>query len=304
LGGVAAAAAAAVPPLFETLRWTARGTEMAALSSQPASCLTFDPNIGPMVQAGEALFNTPNLLGGQAAKAGLSCASCHVNGRSNPHFQLTGVSDKPGTADVTNNFFSAARDNRRFDPVPIADLALSTKVSRDPVAQSLEPFIRNQIVDEFAGEEPSQATLHALASYVRAIRVCPNHANTPVPWRLHDQLVGVKGALDASSASAEKGDLKQAKLLVAAARHQLGLVNERYAGSKLTRERALLVEVSRELQNITASDGSADSFRIAIIGWQSRFDKQHTPQLARTERLSLYNSKRLRSLVAPQRKNR
>ncbi|NJS15549.1 MAG: hypothetical protein HC788_14335, partial [Sphingopyxis sp.] len=134
---------------------------------QPAACVS---DISVDAQAGEALFNSPSLLGGQAAKGGLSCASCHVNGRGNRHFVMTGVSDAPGTADVTNSFFSPARGNGRFDPVVIPDLALPGKVARDPAAAALEPFIRTLIVEEFSGSEPTPAMLGALAAYVRAVR--------------------------------------------------------------------------------------------------------------------------------------
>ena len=291
-------------PVFETLRWTAPGAELDALSSQPASCLNYEPQAERLVQAGNALFDAPSLLGGQAAKAGLSCASCHVNGRDNPHFLLTGVSEKPGTADVTNSFFSAARGNRRFDPVQIPDLAFADKVSRNPADGLLEPFIRNQIVEEFAGNEPSKATLQSLAAYVRAITPCATDDKVPAKRRLEDQLARIDGALASASYYANKGDDKQASLLLATVRHQLGLVSERFTGAKLQRERALLLHASRDLQGIGRRREPADNFEQAIINWQSRFDAQVRNRLLRKEALSLYNPDRLRTLVAPQRKNR
>jgi hypothetical protein len=293
LAGTAALAAAAAPPLLETLRWTVPGAELAALSTQPSACLYYDPRNRPLVQAGQALFNTPTLLGGQAAKAGLSCASCHVNGRDNAHFLLAGVSDKAGTADVTNSFFSAARGNARFDPVPIPDLAAPGKVSRDPEAGTLAPFIRTLIVDEFGGQEPSLATLDALATYVRAIRNCPGADNAPVPRKVQDQLDLVKAAALGAVEMSRRGDRQASRLLIAAARHQLGLVSERYAGPKLRRERAALLMASRQLQDLADAPGTPESFAKQMADWSRRFDKEAGERLVRNAPQSLYDQKRL-----------
>ncbi len=304
LGSMAAVAVATTAPLFETLRWTVPGAELEALSYQPETCLNYEPDAEPIVQAGEALFNSPNMLGGQAAKAGLSCASCHVNGRDNPLFLLAGVSDIPGTADVTSSFFSAARSNRRFDPAMIPDLAMPGKVSRDSLKNELQPFIRDLIVEEFSGEEPSSASLEALAAYVGAIKTCTSGEEAIVSRRLNNQLAIINGALVAASKLANKGDPKEAGLLVASARHQLGLVSERYSGAKFKPERALLLKASLDLQHIANTSGSGTNFGQALADWQSRFDKGLAKRLFRTESLSLYNPERLRTLVAPQRKKR
>lgn len=289
-----AVALAASPPVLETLRWTAPGAELQALSSQPATCLAYDLSDKPMVDAGQAMFNAPALLGGQAAKAGLSCASCHVNGRSNPHFMLAGVSDKPGTSDVTNSFFSAARGNGRFDPVLIPDLAAPGKIARESKAKALQAFIRTLIVEEFSGQEPSPAMLEALATYVRAVQSCDaDH----VPRKLEDQLSLIQAALDGAVAMAGRDDWQASRALISAARHQLGLVSERYAGPKLKKERALLLKASRELQDLPENLGNGK----ALADWKSRFDGRLAGQLRQKESQSLYNSMLLRTLVAPQR---
>ncbi len=297
---MAALAFAAIPPLFETLRWTAPGAELEAMSSQPSACLADDPHTTTLVRAGEALFNTPTLLGGQAAKAGLNCASCHVNGRNNPHFALAGVSDKPGTADVTNSFFSAARGNGRFDPVMIPDLAAPGKISHDPSAKALEPFIRTLIVDEFGGREPSPATLDALAAYVRAIRSCPGGDKMQAPRKLDDQLTliqaGVMGAVEMQA----RGDRQASLLLIAAARHQLGLLSERYAGPSLERERAELLKASRQLQDLANAPATLPEFSKRAADWMTGFDKNVGERLVRRNTVSLYNSELLAKAL-PQR---
>jgi hypothetical protein len=288
---------------LETLRWTTPGAELEVLSSQPSACLSHDPQEGPMVQAGQALFNTPSLLGGQAAKAGLSCASCHVNGRDNPHFLLSGVSDGPGTADVTNSFFSAARGNGKFDPVPIPDLAAPGKVARDPEAKALAPFIRTLIVEEFAGHEPTPATLEALATYVRAIQTCPGGDSRQVPRTLEDQLGLIQAAVLGAVEMVGRGDRPTARALIAAARHQLGLVSERYAGPGLKRERAALLEASRQLQEMADTPATPEKFAKAVADWSMHFDKNVGERLVRKEKQSLYNPDKL-GFVAPQRESR
>lgn len=296
-------APAANAPTFELLKWTEPGAELEALSSQPSACLSPDPQSTALVRAGEALFNTPTLLGGQAAKAGLSCASCHVNGRDNPHFALAGVSDKPGTADVTNSFFSAARGNGRFDPVLIPDLAAPGKVSRDPSIKALEPFIRNLIVEEFGGHEPSAATLEALAAYVRAIRGCPGGKKTRVSRKLADQLALIQAGVMGTVEMQGRGDRQASQLLIAAARHQLGLLSERYAGPGLKRERAELLGASRRLQDLASTPATPTEFAKKAADWLIGFDKNVAERLVRKEAQSLYNPDRL-GFVAPQRESR
>lgn len=281
------------------LRWTAPEAAKDALTTQPAACLR-DPSDDAL--AGEALFNSPALLGGQAAKGGLSCASCHVNGRGNGHFLMAGVSDAPGTADVTNSFFSAARGNGRFDPVAIPDLALPGKVSRDPAAGALEPFIRTLIVEEFAGQEPTPAMLGALAAYVRAIRPCASGVAL-MPRTLSGQLRLVDAALDGAVGMARRGDTVAAGVLVAAARHQLGLIAERYAATPFRPQQRELLAASRALQTLAGEAADPKQFAISASAWRARFAAGLAQQLREREQLSLYNAANL-AFVAPQRDSR
>ena len=272
------------PPTFEQLRWTAPGSELALLSAQPASCLA---SSDPLVRSGRALFGVPTLLGGQAAKAGLSCASCHINGRDNPHFLLSGVSSAPGTADVSNSFFSAARGNARFDPVVIPDLAMPGKISRDVREKALEPFLRTLIVEEFGGAEPSASMLDALATYVRAIRRC--NPDAPVARTLSDQLRGIDDGMVGSATMLERGDAAGVRLSIAAIRHQLGLISERYPGAGFVGERAGLLSASRALQAIEEGGvGGNGDIGPALRRWKNDFDRRMVPRLRRAEGRSLY----------------
>ncbi len=245
---------------------------------------------GDMIRGGRALFATPTLLGGQAAKAGLSCASCHINGRDNPHFLLAGVSAGPGTADVTNSFFSAARGNGRFDPVAIPDLAKAGKVSRDPGTRALETFIRNLIVEEFGGQEPTPAMLDALAAYVRAIRPCRGEPR--VARRLDDQLAAIADGAAGALLMIDHGDRHGMQLAIASMRHQLGLVAERYAGPGFARDRTALLAASRQLQAIGEIPDARD-LRLALERWKRDFDAGLARRLRGAEARSLYDRKRL-----------
>lgn len=241
------------------------------------------------MRSGRALFGAPTLLGGQAAKAGLSCASCHINGRANPHFLLAGVSRVPGTADVTNSFFSASRGNGRFDPVVIPDLAMPGKVARDPDTRALEAFVRNLIVEEFGGREPTPEMLAALAAYVRAVRACSDEQS--VGRRLGDQLAAINDGVAGAQLMIDRADLQGAALSIASMRHQLGLIAERYTGPGLGREREDLLAASRMLQAI--GDGDAAQIGPGLARWKGEFDKGLAKRLRGAEGRSLYNANRL-----------
>lgn len=266
---------------MRALTWIAKGHESTALAELPAVCLASDD---AQVVAGRAMFHAPELLGGQAARADISCASCHTNGRTNPHFFLAGVSSTPGTADVSASFFSPARGNGRFDPKPIPDLALPGKISRAPDDPALERFLRNLIVEEFAGNEPSPAMLRSLGAYVRAIRGCEG-ADTGYR-QIGDQLQLVRDSMAGAEWFLGQGDTAAAQVLLKSTRTQLGLIHERYAGPQLARERALLQAASRELQPMAASTALDQG---ALGAWQSRFEKRVAPRLVRSAARSLYN---------------
>jgi len=52
-----------------------------------------------LVNLGDLAFNSPVILGGVAREAGMSCATCHVNGASNARLYIPGMSTRPGNFD-------------------------------------------------------------------------------------------------------------------------------------------------------------------------------------------------------------
>jgi hypothetical protein len=261
---------------LKALNWTAAGHERAVLLEQPATC--HDPAAPRDAAIGEALFNAPALLGGQAERAGLSCAGCHANGRRSAAFFLDGISGEPGTADITSSFFALPRANAVFDPKAIPDLALPGKVSRDPAP--LERFLRGLVVDEFAGAEPGPAALTALGAYVRAVRACPGAASEAKS--LDSDLRLALGSVEAAIAMIERGEDRTAAVLVKAARFRLGLIDERMAGKRLLPIRRRLLADSRALAAF-----AGDSTELSA--WRERFVRETVPGLVRSEPRSLYN---------------
>jgi len=251
---LAGAADAPTLPLRET-RWLAPEALFTGLTRQPVECLKLPADAAGRgrVAIGRIAFGAPLLLGGQAARAGLSCASCHRNGRGNRDFLFPGLSGAAGTADVTSSLMSKRRGDDSINPKPIPDLAgppATHIVSRDPQGRALETFIHGLIVEEFDGPEPAPAVLDGLAAYVRAIR--------PEACRGADVRVSLSMRLDEAEIAvglAREADPATRRLLLAAARSALGAVDERFQMPGLEAGRLLLHQADRELGAIRAGAG-------------------------------------------------
>jgi hypothetical protein len=235
------------------MRWLAPGADAsAALTRRPTECLRLpaDPEAAYLVELGRAAFRTPLLLGGQAARAGIDCETCHRGGRANPAFDFPGVSGAPGTADVTTSVLSSHRGDGIDNPKPIPDLSgpkSKLKVDQAPGSAALETFIHGIVTEEFDGDEPPPAVLKGLAAYVRALSpdACPTAAAEPVTAA--GALADVRRTLAAAAAALDHGDGAAAALMVESARSQLGDIHERYAGPALAAERDALERAGADL---------------------------------------------------------
>jgi Di-haem cytochrome c peroxidase len=130
-----------------------------------------------MSNLGNLAFNSPYTLGETARKAHISCATCHVNGASNPRLFIPGLSARPGTFDTTNSLFNPKTDNGVLDAVTIPSLRGARFLGpygHDGRTASLRDFVRNVVVNEFAGAEPSPQLLDALVAYIEDIDFLPN----------------------------------------------------------------------------------------------------------------------------------
>src|SRR6185437_15376916 len=130
-----------------------------------------------LVDLGDMAFSAPTLLGGVARRAGMSCSTCHVNGANNPRLFVPGLSTRPGNFDTTGTIFNARADNGILDPVTTPSLRgarVLAPYGHDGRLASLRDFVRNVVVNEFAGAEPSPAVLDGLVAYIQDIDFLPN----------------------------------------------------------------------------------------------------------------------------------
>jgi hypothetical protein len=299
---VAAAAIAAVPPI-RAARWTAPGADIvAALTRRPVECLARPTTAGAAyeVEVGRAAFRAPLLLGGQAARAGLACDSCHTNGRVNRAFYFPGLSGAPGTADVTSSLLSSHRDDGVDNPRPIPDLGgpkSALKVDQSPESPGLARFIHGLVTEEFDGAEPPPAVLQGLAAYVRALTPAACAAEGTEPIRVDQPIADARRAVGAAIAALDRRDDPTAVLMIEAARSQLALIDERYGAFARDRAgvRVAALDLGAAIDDARAARVGAA--RTALIAWLAR-TPGWTASLQRDEGRSFYSADVLRLSVA------
>ncbi|MEA3000229.1 MAG: hypothetical protein QOK17_2062 [Sphingomonadales bacterium] len=278
------AAADARPVPIREARWLTPASLVRALSTEPAECLVEPAGAEARraVAIGRIAFRAPLLLGGQAARAGMSCATCHRSGRGNPDFLFPGLSGPPGTADVTSSLMSSHRGDHVANPVPIPDLGgprERLKVPRDPASGALERFIHGLVTEEFDGPEPPPEVLAGLAAYARALRP-EGCGRGDRPITLASRLADVEAAV----ALARNSSGETRRLLLAAARSTLGAIDERFDG--LEADRILLRQADSDLAAIRA--GQAD-----FTAWDRRWPARKA-RLRADQPRSLFDPIRLR----------
>jgi cytochrome c peroxidase len=200
MGGLAEAPAR---PITTTEGVLPAGTDLNdELLDQPTELFAFERAGGKrsyLFNLGDMLFSSPTVFGGVARKAGISCNTCHQQGSGNARLYVPGLSTRPGTFDTSGALFNAKADNGVLDAVTPPSLRGAKYLApygHDGRFASLRDFIRNVIVNEFAGAEPSGQTLDALVTYVEEISFLPN------------QKLSAGGALgDAASAAARRGQM-------------------------------------------------------------------------------------------------
>ena len=282
--------------LPQNARWIAAEAQFEELSSEPETCEQ------PVKEAdrlsytiGSVAFRTPLLLGGQAARSGLSCVSCHANGRSTKGFHFPGLSGGRGTADVTSSIMSKMRGDGVLNPKPIPDLAVKlSQHSSNPNISVLRQFIRAQIIEEFDGPPPTPAILNGLVTFVRAQggRQCSKTARQPITLDSH--LDTFRIAIDTGQVLANKGDTQSAWLMIAGARSTLGEIHSRFAGPELAGHRMDILVIDNMLQGmqIVLRKG-----QIPDLAGMSSDLRNLSSRLKQDIDYSLYNSKRLASAL-------
>ena len=300
-GGAALPATARPPvPVLREMRWIDPGLSRAdvirLLTTEPAECLITAtlPEASNQIAIGRAAFRSPLLLGGQAARAGISCASCHRAGHGNPNFAFPGVSGAPGTADVTSSLFSRKRGDGLANPRPIPDLTSDrAKIDRDPASPALRHFIRGLVVDEFDGLEMSDPVLDGLVAYVRALGgACSGDIARSASQEV-DTAIATAGAAKHSLAIL---DVPTAHLLIGAARSALGRIDERYAVVPgIDRRLDARDSELRRVQVMAVSDPGAAA--MALDWWTASFSRD-IAALRKAEGRSLYSAAVLEKTLA------
>ncbi len=266
----------AVPLDLPELSWLAATTDrITALTREPVSCLlpARDTVHATQIRAGELVFGSSALLGGQAAKAQMSCSSCHRNGRGNPDFLFAGVSGAAGTADVTSGVFGKLRADDTFNPVAIPDLALpdgQDQVDRHDIA-ALTAFVHGQIEEEFSGAIPPEPVMVALTTYLKAIDMtaCSATENRSISWQ--DDWDDAIDAIIFSEQAFANDDGPVAKFYVRSARASLARLYARYIADDHADIRSRLVVLSRSIAQSTgkskqqfASSQSASELKVLL----------------------------------------
>ncbi len=273
-------------------RWLKSPDVLNDLTRLPGECISWpkDRAQRQSVAIGRALFRSPLLLGGQAARAGLSCSSCHRNGRGNPHFHFPGISGDPGTADVTASIMNEHRGDGIFNPKPIPDLGGDPARLKIKGTPELREFVHGLITQEFDGPEPSRVALDSVVAYVRSLSpaACPK-AGPAIS--LGSKLAEVDSAVALAKEAYAVGDPVTGRDLLAAARSTLGAIDERYQVAGLEDSRAELRNADSVLFQLQEAQ-SARLWDHWKRDWPAR--KQ---RLRAVERKSLFNRAVLRKAL-------
>lgn len=141
------------------------------------AALGVDESETPLIALGDMAFDSAFVLGKPSTSLSITCNTCHNKGVTNPQFFIPGLSSRPGTADVSSQFFSVHGNNGLFDPLDIPDLRgirFTAPYGRDGRFSSLREFIRNGILHEFNGREPDPLIVDAILAYMNEFDFLPN----------------------------------------------------------------------------------------------------------------------------------
>jgi len=276
---------AANSPAPEITHWIHPDTDLvSALSEEPRECLP--PEANSQMTLGRLAFRSPFLLGGQAARRGLTCQACHGQGQVNSHFFVVGLSETPGTADVTSFHFSDVLGDEVFNPVPIPSLSDDVE-GVDFQTKDLDAFVRRLITKEFTGPEPTPEVEAALLSYIRAL----DNKHCPAPTvkgydNLDFKLKIISSSL--SSISAQNLTKESHNFMLAALRIELGRLHNRFPNHPKLRKQ--LIALSANLNTVKIEN--PDLSQLAA-DW-----KALEPNLRKAYEGSLYNVSAIQKWIA------
>ena len=278
---------------IRALRWVAPGADKVKfLTTMPASCEAPATGLdGEQRLLGKLAFESPALLGGAAARMGLSCSSCHLNGRGNPDFFLEGVSDKPGTADVTSSLLSKVRGDGSFNPVAIPDIALRDgKQIKDRRSPEFRTKAHGLVVEEFDGQEPPPKVFDAVISYLDGLT--PTACKTvDLEMRPEDDLIAARQALQSGTVLGP--DESTGMFYLRVARLRLERIYERLSAPADASLRRDIVELSRNLGEVAEMNRTGQAAMVVEPDWDDLLAR-----LGDAAGRSLYDAEVLRKALA------
>ena len=271
----------------EITRWTHPDDDIvSALSEEPRECLPDDATGQDIL--GRLAFRSPFLLGGQAARRGLTCQACHSQGQTNVHFFVVGLSDAPGTADVTSFHFSDELGDEIFNPVPIPSLSDDIEtVSFSGETDDLDKFVHRLITKEFTGPEPVPDVETALLSYIRALddRFCESAFVADADlWAFNIRIIDESFA----ALQSEAQSIEARNFMMAALRVELGRLHDRLPNHP--KLQASLASISQKLNTVKHEEPSLGP---ALSEWR---DLQ--TNLASSYERSLFNKSAIEKWLA------
>ena len=268
-----------------------------ALSKKPVECI--NPEAPKVSTIGRLAFESPALLGGQAARIGLSCASCHPSGRTSPHFFLENISSSPGTADVTHSFFSSTGGNDTLTAVAIPDLAKLEKMKiKDRGSQQFRNKLRELIEVEFDGQHAPTFVIDALQIYLSNVdtQYCQTTSEQFKPHKLNNDW---QRLIESVNALKSYPDKEVNQLLIRIARKRLETIYLRYTNIKNPAIDSGLISLSRQLEELSLSKIKHKKQIKSLKHWHSNASKLLV-HLEQHENNSMYDSEILTKLIATQ----
>lgn len=286
--------------LAGALEWLPPGSlSLEALSKRPAEDLDGGTAQSFLVAYGRLAFRAPDILGGTARKAGISCQACHSNGYANTAFFVPGLSDRPGRIDVSHAFWNLRNEDSRANPVTIPGLrgvAAKDRFGERRQIGSLREFTRRVIVVEFAGDEPSPVLLDGLVAYMERLQPASRIEQPVLP---EDELADAARHLNTLMLPLAEENAPLAVQIVQMIRGQLGFIHERFADENPGGSRAALENWSRQLARIgeMAEAGLWPAARSMAADLQKAVATP-PPEFAAEATMSLYNPARLQDRLS------
>jgi len=271
------------------------------LLTRPRETLaTTEDRADHLVELGRLAFRSPEILGGNARRAGLSCNACHINGHVNARFFIAGLSDRPGRIDVTHTFWNRDAEDFTDNPLEIPslrDVARKGSFGQAGRFASLRDFTRHVIVTEFGSDDPPPAVFDALIAYQSRLGMRDPGMTETVPVTLAGDLDDLRRHLATLRRAIAGGDGPLAELVARMIRGELARIHERFHLPGHGTARQILTDWSQSLKEIgrAAETGERVTASRALDALSQRID-QGEPWLEFASLSSLYSAEAIRFL--------